>query len=142
MRPAGLLLFGLGLATSCWIPEPHLERGGVPDDGGSGSIADGGADALEPEPLDATWTFDAQPDAALPADATNDAGNCGALGERCCATEPACGFGDDFVQCDPEEQLCEACGHEDEECCRTGVECESGLFCVAFPPEEDRCIRS
>jgi hypothetical protein len=70
------------------------------------------------------------PDAAPLPDAAQNPGDCGDIGEMCCVTDPICGFGDEFIECNLENDMCEACGHLGQACCRTGPECDGGLGCV------------
>lgn len=61
---------------------------------------------------------------------------CGMDGLKCCATQPACSFGQKCCidPADPGRNRCAdecTCGGQDEFCCVNGAECKTGLTCKA-----------
>ena len=124
------------VAAGCFAPACSLrydadELPSKSDDADTGSDADA-SDGEDP-PDAAISVADAAVsviDAAPLPDAAVTPGDCGDVDEMCCETDPICGFGNEFIECDEETSTCKSCGTVGEKCCETGPECTGGLGCV------------
>ncbi len=122
------VLFSTAPGCSLRYDADELPRRSDATDGGDDPDASGvdPADASGVEPADASPD---RPDAAPRPDAAVTEGDCGDEDEMCCKTNPPCGFGNEFIECDEEDSTCKACGHLGEPCCETGAACEGLLNC-------------
>lgn len=123
------LCLGLSAALSCSL---RYDPDELPNGQSDGAVVIDASDGDDlPDAASASPdSGDNLPDAAPLPDAAQNPGDCGDLAEMCCETDPICGFGDEFIECNLENNMCEACGHLSQPCCQTGPECDGGLGCV------------
>jgi hypothetical protein len=124
--PLAVLLV-CSLASACSV---RYDPDELPSGDGDGATSDASSDDDGIDAGDGVGGEDAAPDATPLPDAAQNPGNCGDLAEMCCETDPICGFGDEFIECNSENNTCEACGHTSEPCCNTGPRCAGALGCV------------
>lgn len=119
----------LGTAPGCSL---RYDADELPRKSDTADVDPPDASNLDPADASGVEPADASPDPADAAprlDAAATPGDCGDDTEMCCTTDPACGFGDEFIECNEETSICEACGRLGESCCETGPPCKGLLNC-------------